>query len=141
MAQRSGARSARGPVVLALRRARRLSLYDISAATGISVGYLSRIERGLHSASDGYTDRLADALQVPADVLAGHASPIGPLRQLLGVTDDDLAAAANMNVTRLARVERSSERPHPDELALIASRLGVDVDVLVSGPIEPAVAS
>lgn len=45
----------------AIRVARRLTLDGLSEATGVSVGHLSEIERGLHRAGPATVDALAQA--------------------------------------------------------------------------------
>ncbi|MFC4033685.1 helix-turn-helix domain-containing protein [Streptomyces polygonati] len=49
----------------ALRKARKVSLRDMQAKTGIDRGHLSRLERGLAGASDDTIRRYALALDVP----------------------------------------------------------------------------
>lgn len=54
-----------------LRKARGKSLKDIASAAGLSVGYVSQVERGLSSASVRVLARLADALEVGIGDLFG----------------------------------------------------------------------
>lgn len=133
-------RRARGPVVQAIRIAKRLTLAQVAGHTAVSVGYLSRLEREQYVASLALTERFAIELDVPIEVFTGQVPPIATLRELLRIPPEDLAAAANMAPARLARVERGSERPHPDELAAIARRLGVDVAALCADAAEAATA-
>lgn len=126
----STGRRAHGPTVRALRTAQGLRLADLVDATGRSRGFLSNIENGRHGASTTTTLALADALHVTPDVLTGQIPPIEALRGFLGVTADNLAAAAGITVGALARIERGTERAHPHELARLATRLGVDPAVL-----------
>ncbi|MCP8941056.1 cupin domain-containing protein [Alsobacter sp. SYSU M60028] len=53
-----------GQKIRHLRKARGLSVKDLSAAAGLSIGFVSQIERGLSSASVRTLARLADALSV-----------------------------------------------------------------------------
>lgn len=128
MARLPSSRRARGPVIHALRVARAMSLAELGelAGLGFGAGHLSRIENQQLTASQKLSVRLAESLGVPVDVLTGQVPPIAALRDILGLGADDVAAAANITPERLARIERGTERPHPDELALIARRLGVD---------------
>ncbi len=68
-----GARQAAGPIAAdlavgqrlrALRQARNLSLKAVAAATGLSIGYLSQVERGLSSPSLRVLTGVADLLGV-----------------------------------------------------------------------------
>lgn len=138
-----GSRRARGPVIHALRVARGMSLAQLSDLTELKfgAGHLSRIENQQYVASQKLSARLAEALDVPLDVVTGQVPPITTLREILALSEDDLAAAANLTVARLRRVERGSERPHQDELALIARRLGVDPAALDSSGAPEPVAS
>lgn len=54
-----------GTPMRALRRARNLTLQDVSAASGLSVGYLSNIERGAAVPSLKALSRVAQALGMP----------------------------------------------------------------------------
>src|SRR5687768_11271596 len=56
-----------------LRKARGKSLKDLSEATGLSISFVSQIERGLSSASVRTLARLADALDVGIGELFGPA--------------------------------------------------------------------
>lgn len=47
-----------------IRKAKNMTLADISVAVGISIPYLSDIERGNRHGSDGTLQRIADALGV-----------------------------------------------------------------------------
>lgn len=61
-----------GTAIRAIRREQGLLLRDIAHRTGLSVGYLSRLERGEAGASDDTLRRIADALGVdPADLTRG----------------------------------------------------------------------
>lgn len=53
--------------IWALRRAHRWSLRELERRTGLSRGYLSRLERGQRGASPTTLQDLADFYQVPLD--------------------------------------------------------------------------
>lgn len=125
-------RRAHGATIHAIRTARGLRLADL-ACDGLSKGHLSHIENGRYRATPEVTARIAKLLDVPPEALTGQVPPLRPLRRILGVPAADVAAAANMTPARLDRIERGTERPHPDELALIARRLGVDPAALDAG--------
>ncbi len=67
-----------GRVLRHLRKARGRSLKDIAAATGLSVGFISQVERGLSSPSVKVLAGLADALDVSiGDLIAGETETVG----------------------------------------------------------------
>lgn len=55
--------------VAAYRRYRRLTLRQLAARTGLAVGYLSEIERGLKPGSTSALSRIADAVGTTIDTL------------------------------------------------------------------------
>ena len=55
--------------VVAYRRHRGLTLRDLAARTGLAVGYLSEIERGLKPGSASALSRIADAVGTTIDTL------------------------------------------------------------------------
>ena len=58
------------------RKAAGLSLVEVSARTGLSIGYLSQLERGLSSATLKALTSLSDVLKVPlAGLLASQHEP------------------------------------------------------------------
>jgi len=59
-----------GPVIRAIRKARKVSLRWLQDETGLDRGYLSRMERGLiQESGDQQVERVATALNVPPDVI------------------------------------------------------------------------
>ena len=55
--------------VAAYRRHRRLTLRQLAARTGLAVGYLSEIERGLKPGSTSALSRIADVVGTTIDTL------------------------------------------------------------------------
>lgn len=51
-----------GKKINELRKARKLTLKDVSAQTGLSIGFLSQFERGLSSIATDSLEKIADAL-------------------------------------------------------------------------------
>ena len=60
-----------------MRRARRISLETLAAATGLSIGFLSQIERGLSSPSLRALTAIADVFAVSLGALFGAAAAPG----------------------------------------------------------------
>ncbi|MCC2112689.1 MAG: helix-turn-helix transcriptional regulator, partial [Hyphomicrobiales bacterium] len=88
-----------GSSLRALRKARGVTLAELAAATGRSVGWLSQVERGISDVSISDLKRIAKALQVPLGlffhnedapdaergiIVRGHA------RHALGTSEDGL---------------------------------------------------
>jgi len=65
-----------GGQIRSLRKARDLSLDELSRATGFSIGYLSQMERGLAKTSIGFLKKVSVALDVPLGWFfpSGHPS-------------------------------------------------------------------
>lgn len=55
-----------------LRRQREMTIEQLSSATGLSRGYLSRLERGEKAPSIASVVKLAEALEVPVSTLFGE---------------------------------------------------------------------
>lgn len=62
---------------------------------------------------------------------------IRALREALGISVTDLAAAAGVDRTALWRIEKDGTQPRPDTLKRIADRLGVSLDAITSRVPEP----
>lgn len=73
------ARLAVGALLRAARRSRNYTLHDLSTRAGLSVGYLSQIERDIATPSLGSLNRLAAALSLDL----GHFIPIPNARGLI----------------------------------------------------------
>ena len=73
--------AALGQEVRQLRKARRLTLAELSKASGISVSHISAIERGAVNSSFGKVSRIAAALNVPVDWFFTHRPGNGPLER------------------------------------------------------------
>ncbi len=66
-----------GPAMRAIRTDRGTSLRQLAAATGVSAGYLSRIERGERGTAwvhDETAAAIAAALGMPLDVITARAA-------------------------------------------------------------------
>lgn len=131
-------RRAHGPTVLAIRQARGLTMDTVATAANISPGYLSKIERGVRRAEEATTARLATALDVRPEILTGQRPALAVLRDLLGVTPDELAHDVGISPQRLGAIETGAAQPSPDLVAALARRLGVDPAALDTRPAAAA---
>jgi transcriptional regulator with XRE-family HTH domain len=61
----------RGSLIRDIRRARKMSLRELEAQTGLNRGYLSRVERAhIHDVGPDQVRDVASALRVPEDLIA-----------------------------------------------------------------------
>ncbi|AZG06992.1 cupin domain-containing protein [Pigmentiphaga sp. H8] len=67
-----------GGQIRSLRKARNLSLDELSRATGFSIGYLSQMERGLAKTSIGFLKKVSLALDVPLGWFFPSGQPSDP---------------------------------------------------------------
>ncbi|HUZ56290.1 MAG TPA: helix-turn-helix transcriptional regulator [Streptosporangiaceae bacterium] len=104
-----------GDALKAERRSRRLSLRDVSDATGVSVNTLSRVERGHLPDLKNY-QRLVDWLGVPADTFLETTQPE--------------SSAGTLDL--VARHFRSDQRLTPDAAAKLTSMVQDMYNKLVS---------
>lgn len=129
----SHARHAHGPLVRALREAKGLTLMELGRASGVSAGYISRVERGAErTASPVVTKRLADALGVLPEHLTGQLPAYRPLRKALTrETRAEFAEYIGMEDGELADIEIGAVAATVSEIGRIARRLGISPDVLI----------
>jgi transcriptional regulator with XRE-family HTH domain len=129
-------RHAYGPLVRALREAKGLTLESLSGATGLSLGYLSRVERGERTATWDSTVKIAAALGVDPKYLTGQLPALRPLRLALlpGRPLVEFAESVGLDEYELTRIECGSVSPTPELLDRIAQRLGVPAHVLSPSP-------
>lgn len=96
-----------GKIIRHLRQQRKLSLAELSSMSGLSVSYISEIERGVKQPSLDTVDKLAKALNVSREALfsdfhADISSPgemISYLRKQEGLTLTGLAEKAGISGT------------------------------------------
>ncbi len=85
-----------GPIIRELRRGHGLRLKDLAAAAGISIGYLSRLERsqlGGDNPSMANLEALARALAVPITVLLPPASGTDEPNTVVGLVGREVLLA------------------------------------------------
>lgn len=90
-----------------LRKLRDLPVLQLSKRSGVSRGYIDRIESGeatIDNVSYMVINKLADALEVPVDMLVGH-QPIPGYSERAGVIADLEEGAKTAN-PRLAEILR-----------------------------------
>lgn len=100
----------RGDIARAARLAHGRRPGDVSAATGIHPTTLSLIEHG-RRVGRPHLGTLADHLDIPRDVLAGHAPALPVLMRIAGVDRDRFAADVRVTVDQLAGWEAGATPP------------------------------
>lgn len=118
-----------------LREAKRMTLIELSRASGLSAGYISRIERGAErTASAAATEALASALSVSVDHLAGQLPPWRPLRKILSRESRyRFALSVGLTEEELVEIEEGTRVPDESTRLRLAERLGVPAGAL-DGP-------
>lgn len=130
----------RGEKIRQLREERDCSLAEFAAKAGISVSYLSEIERGAKKPSLKTIDKIAMALNVPKTQLVEVASnskgiALGEKLRLLREQKDwtlsDFAKKADVSVSYLSEIERGNVYPAIDTLKRIAKALDTSLQDLI----------
>lgn len=130
-----------------LRQGRKMSLQDVAARTGLSIGFISQIERGLSSPTIKTLRQIADALEIPLASLfqeVGGPQPgtpawvvradarhyMGPWRP--GISDQLLSPASETDVEmmlfRLEPFAASGTGPYTHQ--------GEEVGIVMEGQLE-----
>lgn len=134
-----------GADLRALRKARGVTLAELSATLGRSVGWLSQVERDLSDPSMGDLRAIAQALGFPVSMLFGQAP--GPAEEIGRIVRKDTrrrlgGAAAGLSEELLSpdltddfEMLHSTFAPHSDRGETIA-RPTQEVGYVVSGQLE-----
>lgn len=131
----------KGEQIRALREQRNYTLQDLAKRTGLSLSYLSEIERGSKRPSLKTIEKLAAALNVPKTQLvegdiAATGLPLGDkiglLRSDRGLSPQELAQRAGLSLSYLSEIERGAVYPALNTLKKIAAGLEVGVSTLIS---------
>jgi len=107
-----GDRPTYGEQIRTARRQRMMTLRDVAAASGVTLGYLSEIERDLASPSIAVAQKLADALGVNPIVTADYQGAYGDGERAGFVAGYAAACAAMSRV--LANRQAWWEVPSPE---------------------------
>ncbi|HHX51464.1 MAG TPA: helix-turn-helix domain-containing protein [Clostridia bacterium] len=130
----------KGNVIRKMREERNYSLADFASRAGISISYLSEIERGAKKPSLKTIDKIASALNIPKTQLVeitGESKGISLgekvrlLREQKRINLSNFAEKANISVSYLSEIERGNVYPALHTLKKIAEALEVSVSSLV----------
>jgi transcriptional regulator with XRE-family HTH domain len=133
-----------GKTIRSFRQKRGLSLADLSERSGLSVSYLSEIERGKKQPSLDTLEKLSTALNISKQGFFTE-SPTSPsvlatgekiilLRQKKNLSQTQLAEKAGISTTYLCQIERGHVIPSLDTLKALAEALGVSPQDLMGTP-------
>ena len=118
-----------GDRLRAARHAAGLSRTELAQRAGLrSADRIRDWESGVHAPQPRHVPRLAAALAVdPVTLFEADPSrsPLTVLRQVRGLSLQELAAAAGVAVMTCHRLEQGRSEPAPDVLARLAAVLGV----------------
>ncbi len=130
----------KGGKIRQMREERNCSLAEFAGKAGISISYLSEIERGAKKPSLKTIEKIAKVLNVPKNQLIEITSDskgvsLGEKIRLLREQKDwilsDLAKKAQISVSFLSEIERGNTYPAIDTLKRIADVLDADMQDLI----------
>lgn len=136
----------KGEKIRELREERGYSLADLAQKAGISVSYLSEIERGAKKPSLKVINKLARTLNINKSLIIEVdqdsteitlGDKLRMVREKKGISLSELACQVGLSVSYLSEIERNNVYPATSTLRNIADRLGVSVTTLVgkAGPL------
>ncbi|BAF59252.1 MAG: helix-turn-helix domain-containing protein [Pelotomaculum sp.] len=118
-----------GDKIRMLRAEKNMSLQELAQASGISLSYLSEIERGTVYPALTTLKRIAAGLSVPPAALIGHETTLGcklrALREEYGLTQAQLASMAGVTAGLIGQIEQGKVQPSLKTLEKIAEVMGV----------------
>ncbi|NLL18140.1 MAG: helix-turn-helix domain-containing protein [Clostridia bacterium] len=130
----------KGEKIRQLREERDCSLAEFAAKAGISISYLSEIERGAKKPSLKTIEKIAVALNIPKSQLvevSGDSKGVSLgeklrlLREQKKWTLSEFAQKADVSVSYLSEIERGNVYPAVDTLKRISKALNVSLQDLI----------
>lgn len=104
-----------GEKIRIIRNEKNLSLQELADKVGISLSYLSEIERGTVYPALNTLKRVADGLDIPPSALMGHEGTLGhklkALREEYGLTQAQLANLAGVTAGLIGQIEQGKVQP------------------------------
>lgn len=118
-----------GDKIRMMRSDKKFSLQDFSQKAGISLSYLSEIERGTVYPAISTLKRIAEELEVPASTLIGQEGSLGhrlkSLREEYGLTQAQLAGLAGVTAGLIGQIEQGKVQPSLKTLEKVSEVMGV----------------
>ena len=126
-----------GEEIRARRQSRQMSLADLSAATGIDRGLLSKLESGARKPSVEHLTRLAETLDLSEEVLLSLAGLLpSDVRAELESVASVVTASARQALEQAALVPRSPSNSMVEVIAASADRPAPHIDGVLEGDIS-----
>ena len=127
-----------GDKIHLLRVEKDLPLTELARRVGITVTYLSDIERGTAVPALNSLKRIADELAVPVSFLMGQAGTLGyklkALREEYGLTQMQLADRAGVTAGLIGQIEHGKVQPSLKTLDKLAQVMGVSPCYFIMEP-------
>ncbi|MBM7854045.1 transcriptional regulator with XRE-family HTH domain [Desulfohalotomaculum tongense] len=127
-----------GEKIRIIRNEKNMSLQELADKVGISLSYLSEIERGTVYPALNTLKRVAEGLGIPASALMGHEGTLGhklrSLREEYGLTQAQLANLANVTAGLIGQIEQGKVQPSLKTLEKLAEVMGVSPCYFIMEP-------
>lgn len=129
-----------GEKIRNLREERNYTLSDLSDKAGLSISYLSEIERGAKRPSIKTIDKIANALNVSRNLLVNiggdklkisMGDKIRMIREEKELTLGALAGKVGISPSYLSEIERESVHPSVNTIKMIANALDISVSTIM----------
>ncbi len=134
-----------GEKIRIIRNENNMSLQELAEKVGISLSYLSEIERGTVYPALNTLKRLAEGLGIPVSSLMGHEGTLGhklrSLREEYGLTQAQLANLAGVTAGLIGQIEQGKVQPSLKTLEKLAEVMGVSpcYFIMESGAVDQVV--
>lgn len=127
-----------GDKIRLMRGEKNLSLQDLAGKAGISLSYLSEIERGTVYPALNTLKRIAEGLGVPPSSVMGQEGSLGhklkALREEYGLTQAQLANLAGVTAGLIGQIEQGKVQPSLKTLEKLAEVMGVSPCYFIMEP-------
>ncbi|HHW42565.1 MAG TPA: helix-turn-helix transcriptional regulator, partial [Desulfotomaculum sp.] len=127
-----------GDKIRLLRAEKNLSLQDLAARAGISLSYLSEIERGTVYPALSTLKRIAEGLDVSPTSIMGQEGSLGhklkALREEYGLTQAQLANLAGVTAGLIGQIEQGKVQPSLKTLEKLSEVMGVSPCYFIMEP-------
>lgn len=127
-----------GEKIRIIRNEKDMSLQELADKIGISLSYLSEIERGTVYPALNTLKRVAEGLGIPATALMGHEGTLGhklkSLREEYGLTQAQLANMAGVTAGLIGQIEQGKVQPSLKTLEKLAEVMGVSPCYFIMEP-------
>ncbi|MBE3584743.1 helix-turn-helix domain-containing protein [Desulfofundulus thermocisternus] len=127
-----------GDKIRILRSEKNLSLQELASRAGISLSYLSEIERGTVYPALSTLKRIAEALEVSPTSIMGQEGSLGhklkALREEYGLTQAQLANLAGVTAGLIGQIEQGKVQPSLKTLEKLSEVMGVSPCYFIMEP-------